>query len=714
MSKLQKKLYADILSKNVEVLNAMSGNKTQMLNILMQLRKCCNHPYLFDGIEPGPPYIEGEHMIEAAGKMSLLDKLLPRLQAEGSRVLLFSQMTRLLDIVDDYCRWRGFEYCRIDGGTPGIERQERIDEFNVEGSNKFLFLLSTRAGGLGINLATADVVILFDSDFNPQMDLQAMDRAHRIGQKKKVVVYRFVTESTVEERIVERAAKKLKLDSLVIQKGRLGQSSSSSHKGPSTNELHQMLQFGAQEVYRTQGESSITEADIDVILADAEQRTAEIQSKLTSLETKFDLSNISLDGGLHMYGEDDVEKANAQPKRPGRKKTVKLNRPATFFELGDRKTKWRDGGSTMAAAMSLIKRERKLSRKSLTGWRAESNGGYDFQFFHADQLDILEGIQRNWEAYLERKRNKRLEELKRERRAAAAAAGAEEEAKSASSEQPRPSTASESTKKSTEKERPKSEGTGGEEEEEKKKQTEEEEEEERPPAKRQKKIEVKMEKSEEDVTMTETEETPHTSMLLPDVSMLLEGLVANDHADDDMKKSQVSVDRACKAESQVTKTERSEEKFSAETPLTVEEKQKVYECLTRFASAVGLSIEEEEKELKKEEEEAEKDVSIGEGDREEMKKEKEEKEEEDNLENSLDRKLRILLSIHSAPEAGDAVTKKEREEEEGEKEEQRRTRRGDRCLFPHPASQSFSDALTKLAEDFTSGRAASLGVHLAV
>lgn len=105
MSRLQKKLYADILSKNLEVVNAMSTNKTQMLNILMQLRKCCNHPYLFDGVEPGPPYVEGYHIVEAAGKMHLLDKLLPRLKREGSRVLLFSQMTRLLDIVDDYCRF---------------------------------------------------------------------------------------------------------------------------------------------------------------------------------------------------------------------------------------------------------------------------------------------------------------------------------------------------------------------------------------------------------------------------------------------------------------------------------------------------------------------------------------------------------------------------------------------------------------------------------
>lgn len=133
MSKLQKKLYADILSKNVEVLNAMSGNKTQMLNILMQLRKCCNHPYLFDGIEPGPPYIEGEHMIEAAGKMSLLDKLLPRLQAEGSRVLLFSQMTRLLDIVDDYCRYSslslsGLVKTRSRRISDGLNRQERDRE----------------------------------------------------------------------------------------------------------------------------------------------------------------------------------------------------------------------------------------------------------------------------------------------------------------------------------------------------------------------------------------------------------------------------------------------------------------------------------------------------------------------------------------------------------------------------------------------------------
>jgi SWI/SNF-related matrix-associated actin-dependent regulator of chromatin subfamily A member 5 len=150
----------------------------------MQLRKACNHPYLFDGVEDRSLDPMGEHLIENCGKLQLLDKLLTRLKEEGSRVLIFSQMTRILDILQDYCTIRGFEMCRIDGSCSGDTRDEAIDAYNAPDSSKFIFLLSTRAGGLGINLATADVVILYDSDWNPQADLQAMDRAHRIGQKK--------------------------------------------------------------------------------------------------------------------------------------------------------------------------------------------------------------------------------------------------------------------------------------------------------------------------------------------------------------------------------------------------------------------------------------------------------------------------------------------------------------------------------------------------
>jgi SWI/SNF-related matrix-associated actin-dependent regulator of chromatin subfamily A member 5 len=181
---MQKQYYKALLQKDLEVVNG-GGERKRLLNIAMQLRKCCNHPYLFQGAEPGPPYTTGDHLVTNAGKMVLLDKLLPKLKDRDSRVLIFSQMTRLLDILEDYLMYRGYQYCRIDGNTGGDERDASIEAYNKPGSEKFVFLLSTRAGGLGINLATADVVILYDSDWNPQVDLQAQDRAHRIGQKKK-------------------------------------------------------------------------------------------------------------------------------------------------------------------------------------------------------------------------------------------------------------------------------------------------------------------------------------------------------------------------------------------------------------------------------------------------------------------------------------------------------------------------------------------------
>jgi SWI/SNF-related matrix-associated actin-dependent regulator of chromatin subfamily A member 5 len=144
--------------------------------------------------------------------------LLKKLFTEGGhKVLVFSQMTMVLDILEDYCNYRQYMYCRIDGSTDMNSRDSQIEAFMAEDSQKFIFLLSTRAGGLGINLTAADTVVIYDSDFNPQMDLQAMDRAHRIGQKNMVNVYRLITENTVEEKIVERQMIKLKWDSLVIQ-----------------------------------------------------------------------------------------------------------------------------------------------------------------------------------------------------------------------------------------------------------------------------------------------------------------------------------------------------------------------------------------------------------------------------------------------------------------------------------------------------------------
>ena len=169
MSAMQKKLYRDILIRDIDSIQGTSGSRTAILNIVMQLRKCSGHPYLFPGAEDRtlPPL--GEHLVENCGKMVLLDKLLKRLKERGSRVLLFTQMTRILDIMEDYLVMRRFQYCRIDGNTTYEVRENYIDAYNAPNSEKFIFLLSTRAGGLGINLQTADVVILYDSDWNPQV-----------------------------------------------------------------------------------------------------------------------------------------------------------------------------------------------------------------------------------------------------------------------------------------------------------------------------------------------------------------------------------------------------------------------------------------------------------------------------------------------------------------------------------------------------------------
>jgi SWI/SNF-related matrix-associated actin-dependent regulator of chromatin subfamily A member 5 len=315
MSDMQVQWYKKILEKDIDAVNGAGGkreSKTRLLNIVMQLRKCCNHPYLFDGAEPGPPYTTDEHLVFNAGKMLMLDKLLVRMQKRGSRVLIFSQMSRLLDILEDYCVFRGFKYCRIDGGTAHEDRIAAIDEYNKEGSEKFIFLLTTRAGGLGINLTTADVVVLYDSDWNPQADLQAMDRAHRIGQTKQVYVYRFVTEHAIEEKVLERAAQKLRLDQLVIQQGR---AQIAAKAAANKDELLNMIQHGAEKVFNTKGPTgilaekgaNIDDDDIDALLKHGEQRTAELNAKYEKLGID-DLQNFTSESAYEWNGQDFTNK----------------------------------------------------------------------------------------------------------------------------------------------------------------------------------------------------------------------------------------------------------------------------------------------------------------------------------------------------------------------------------------------------------------------
>lgn len=164
-------------------------------------------------------YRRKEEIVRASGKFELLDRLLPKLRRAGHRVLLFSQMTRLMDTLEVYLRLHDFKYLRLDGSTKTEERGNLLRKFNAPDSPYFMFLLSTRAGGLGLNLQTADTVIIFDSDWNPQMDQQAEDRAHRIGQKKEVRVFVLVSVGSIEEVILERAKQKMGIDAKVIQAG---------------------------------------------------------------------------------------------------------------------------------------------------------------------------------------------------------------------------------------------------------------------------------------------------------------------------------------------------------------------------------------------------------------------------------------------------------------------------------------------------------------
>ncbi|KAM8885280.1 putative global transcription activator SNF2L2 isoform 2-T4 [Spinachia spinachia] len=243
MSAIQKVLYRHmqrgiLLTDGSEKDKKGKGGAKTLMNTIMQLKKICNHPYMFQHIEEsfaehlGFPsnVISGLELYRASGKFELLDRILPKLQATNHRVLLFCQMTTLMTIMEDYFGYRNFQYLRLDGTTKSDDRAMLLKKFNEEGSQYFIFLLSTRAGGLGLNLQAADTVVIFDSDWNPHQDLQAQDRAHRIGQQNEVRVLRLCTVNSVEEKILAAAKYKLNVDQKVIQAGMFDQKSSSHER----------------------------------------------------------------------------------------------------------------------------------------------------------------------------------------------------------------------------------------------------------------------------------------------------------------------------------------------------------------------------------------------------------------------------------------------------------------------------------------------------
>ena len=310
----QKKYYRAIFERNRGVLTGglkksngkvgVTGEKRKsgpsLINLEMQMRKCCCHPYMIDGVEANETdecfkksIAEGkattraneiEHMIHCSGKMILLHKLFPKLRKEGHRILIFSQFRGMLGLIGLLLEYHGLRYERLDGMVRGIERQRAIDRFDTD-TDIFAFLLSTKAGGVGLNLQSADTVIIYDSDWNPQNDIQAQARAHRIGQTKSVRVYRLVTNKTYEAEMFARASRKLGLSTAVFRHGSLEGNTTGSLEDDvddqSTNsggmmslltmdkdEVEMLLRYGAYAILDKDDSSAeqFTEATIDKLL----------------------------------------------------------------------------------------------------------------------------------------------------------------------------------------------------------------------------------------------------------------------------------------------------------------------------------------------------------------------------------------------------------------------------------------------------------------
>lgn len=296
MTLLQKKLYKSILAKNPELIKSIIGSKKSLKqteranlnNILMQLRKCLCHPFVYSrDIEErsNDDVISHRNLVEASSKLQLLEIMLPKLQERGHRVLIFSQFLDMLDMVEDFLDGLGVYHQRLDGNMNSLQKQKRIDEFNAPDSQIFAFLLSTRAGGVGINLATADTVIILDPDFNPHQDIQALSRAHRIGQKKKVLVFQLITRATAEEKIMQIGKKKMALDHVLIE-----QMDADDDAGL---DLESILKYGTEALFNDDHTQDIhyDSSSVDRLL-DRSQVENTDTGKDTSAESQFSFARV--------------------------------------------------------------------------------------------------------------------------------------------------------------------------------------------------------------------------------------------------------------------------------------------------------------------------------------------------------------------------------------------------------------------------------------
>lgn len=320
MSVVQKKLYKSIIAKNTDLIKSIFGgsqrltkqsDRANLNNILMQLRKCLAHPFVYSReIEErsSNAAISHRNLVDASSKLQLLELMLPKLEERGHRVLIFSQFLDMLDMVEDFLDGLGLFYQRLDGNVSSLEKQKRIDEFNAPKSSLFAFLLSTRAGGVGINLATADTVIILDPDFNPHQDIQALSRAHRIGQKKKVLVFQLTTRGSAEEKIMQIGKKKMALDHALIEQ--MG-----AAEDDAGMDLESILRHGAEALFQDDDTHDIhyDSASVDKLLDRSQMENTQTGND-NSAESQFSFARVWANDKSAL--EDGLEDSEGDSSKP--------------------------------------------------------------------------------------------------------------------------------------------------------------------------------------------------------------------------------------------------------------------------------------------------------------------------------------------------------------------------------------------------------------
>lgn len=347
MTVIQEKLSKSIMSKNPQLIKSIfadskmkSNEKGSLNNILMQLRKCLCHPFMYSQAIEETDHDQAvlhRNLVEASSKLLLLEIMLPKLKERGHRVLIFSQFLQQLDIIEDFLFGMQYEYRRLDGQMSSLEKQQRIDEFNAPDSSVFAFLLSTRAGGVGINLATADTVIIMDPDFNPHQDMQALSRAHRIGQKNKVLCFQLVTKDSVEERIMEIGRKKLALDHALIESMDDGEIEGA--------DLESILKHGAQALFNDDYQKSAIQYDSASVekLLDRSQTEQDEPADEGTSDAQFCFPRVwandkdGFDDGLELLNDEALEQSTASvwdKILAQREEDARLEAEASREELG--------------------------------------------------------------------------------------------------------------------------------------------------------------------------------------------------------------------------------------------------------------------------------------------------------------------------------------------------------------------------------------------